>query len=76
MCRCAGHDKDFAKWTGFFPGSAESNLLGIDLNAFHRQGYAKIFFVKKGIPARKTKVICPSLRAFHIQAVERGLATL
>lgn len=48
MCSCEGHDKDFAKWTGIWPGYAESRLLGIDLNEFYRKGLHKIFFIKKG----------------------------
>jgi len=47
QCDCTGHDKDFAKWTGIWPGKAEADYLGIDLNEFHRQGLHEIFFVKK-----------------------------
>ena len=47
-CDCEGHDKDFAKWTGIWPGDAESRFLDIDLNQFHMLGYPGIFFVKKG----------------------------
>ena len=47
-CNCEGHDKDFSRWTGIWPGFAESNLLGIDLNEFYSRRYHKIFFVKKG----------------------------
>ena len=47
-CDCEGHDKDFAKWTGIWPGFAEANYLGVDLNQFEMQGYSDIFFVKKG----------------------------
>jgi len=47
-CDCVGHDKDFAKWTGIWPGFAEATLLGLDLNEFARKGYHDIFFVKKG----------------------------
>lgn len=46
MCDCEGHDKKFAKWTGIWPGYAESRILGMDLNEFHRQGLHKIFFIK------------------------------
>jgi len=45
-CECIGHDKDFAKWTGLWPGRAESYFLGIDLNEFHIKGYNEIFFIK------------------------------
>jgi hypothetical protein len=46
QCDCEGHDKAFARWTGIWPGKAEANELEIDLNEFHRAGYAKVFFVK------------------------------
>lgn len=56
-CDCEGHDKDFAKWTGIWPGDAESHFLGIDLNQFHMLGHPNIFFVKKGEDApQKTNV--------------------
>jgi hypothetical protein len=45
-CDCEGHDKEFSKWTGIWPGKAESEYLGIDLNEFHDKEYYKIFFVK------------------------------
>ena len=47
-CVCEGHDKYFARWTGLWPGEAEANYLGLDLNEFHKKGLHKIFFVKKG----------------------------
>ena len=50
-CGCKGHDKNFAKWTGIWPGYAESELLKIDLNIFHSTGLYKIFFIKKGMEA-------------------------
>lgn len=46
-CNCKGHDKDFSKWTGIWPGGAEADWLGIDLNEFHSKGFEKIFFIKK-----------------------------
>ena len=49
-CDCKGHDKDFAKWTGIWPGFAEAELLGIDLNEFLQKNLDKIFFIKKAKP--------------------------
>lgn len=34
-CDCEGHDKRFARWSGFWPGELESKALGIDLNQFY-----------------------------------------
>lgn len=42
---CPGHDKAFARWSGLWPGLAESKLLGVDLNEFARH-YRQYFFVK------------------------------
>jgi hypothetical protein len=46
LCDCAGHDKSFARWTGLWPGYAESRLMGLDLNEFASRGYDEIFFIK------------------------------
>ena len=46
VCGCKGHDRAFARWTGIWPGAAESASLGIDLNEFHRRGLHRVFFVK------------------------------
>lgn len=43
---CKGHDKVFARWTGWWPGSLESTAMGIDLNEFYRLGLEKFFFIK------------------------------
>ena len=45
-CNCEGHDSYFARWTGIWPGNAESEYLGIDLNTLYVQGYEQAFFVK------------------------------
>ncbi len=41
---CKDHDKKFAKWTGIWPGKAEADYLGVDLNEF--QKFTSIFFIK------------------------------
>jgi len=48
-CDCEGHDPLFARWTGLWPGKAEADRLGIDLNTFLKMGYYKIFFIKPTI---------------------------
>ena len=35
QCDCEGHDPAFSRWSGFWPGSLESDALGIDLNEFY-----------------------------------------
>ncbi len=45
QCDCESHDKDFAKWTGIWPGQAEADYLGIDLNDMEE--YRNIFYIKK-----------------------------
>ncbi len=45
-CDCSGHDRAFARWTGIWPGYAEAQVLGIDLNTLYSKGYHKIFFIK------------------------------
>lgn len=45
-CDCVGHDRRFARWTGFWPGALEAKELGVDLNEFYKRRYNEIFFVK------------------------------
>ena len=48
ICTCNGHDKAFARWTGFRPGEAEAIALGTDLNCIALKGLNEILFVKPG----------------------------
>lgn len=34
-CDCKEHDASFARWTGIWPGEAEAEYLGIDINQFY-----------------------------------------
>lgn len=43
---CNEHDPAFARWTGLWPGWAESRALGIDLNELAYSGKDKHFFKK------------------------------
>jgi hypothetical protein len=43
---CEGHDKLFARWTGFWPGILEATALGIDLNQLYVKGLNEFFFIK------------------------------
>lgn len=45
-CYCHPHDKAFARWTGFWPGSLEAESLGLTLNDIYIEKYHKLFFVK------------------------------
>ncbi len=45
QCDCGEHDKDFAKWTGIWPGQAEADYLGLGLNDMEE--YRDIFYIKK-----------------------------
>ncbi len=53
QCDCKGHDRQFARWTGLWPGKAESEVLGIDLNTFHIKGLNEIFFIKPSLRNKK-----------------------
>lgn len=58
QCGSCLHDRIFARWTGLFPGWAETIALGYfkddypDLNRFANEGLDAVFFVK---PAVKSK---------------------
>ncbi len=45
QCGCEGYDSYYAKWTGIWPGAAEADYLGVDLNEFSRR-FSQIFFKK------------------------------
>jgi hypothetical protein len=45
-CGCRGHDRRFARWTGIWPGLAEAEHLGLDLNGLYMTGAHKALFVK------------------------------
>lgn len=45
-CRCKGHDRQFARWTGFWPGELEAKALNMDLNSLYLTGVYKLFFIK------------------------------
>uniref|UniRef100_A0A6M3IMI3 Uncharacterized protein n=1 Tax=viral metagenome TaxID=1070528 RepID=A0A6M3IMI3_9ZZZZ len=45
QCDCENHDKAFARWTGIWPGKAEADYLGVDLNEFEIK-YGRLFFKK------------------------------
>ena len=45
-CGHKNHDKLFARWTGLWPGFAEAQVLGMDLNEFYSSGNYKYFLIK------------------------------
>ena len=47
-CPCdeAKHDPAFSRWTGYWPGSLEATVLGVDMNLFYARGYHTVFLVK------------------------------
>ena len=52
-CGCEGHDRAFARWTGFWPGSLESKEIGIDLNEMYQTGIFEMWFIKPKIRKEK-----------------------
>jgi len=53
---CVGHDRRFARWTGIWPGYAESEILGEDLNQFYMSGHYLSFFIKpKSLAPERTE---------------------
>jgi len=47
--KCRDHDRSFARWTGIWPGVAESEYLGVDLNEFHQLHLHHVFFGKPAV---------------------------
>lgn len=45
-CDCECHDKEFAKWTGEWPGFIEAEKRGITLNDIYSLGIYKELFIK------------------------------
>ena len=45
-CGCEGHDKGFARWTGWWPGELEGRVLNLDPNAMSNSKWTRLFFVK------------------------------
>jgi excisionase family DNA binding protein len=65
-CECVEHDKVFSRWTGIWPGFAEAQYLGLDLNTFDYK-YSRFFFIK---PADGKTVIAGKQYLTPVQAAE------
>ncbi len=46
QCNCEKHSKSFARWSGFWPGKPEANLMGIDLNTFYADEHNITLFIE------------------------------
>ncbi len=45
-CGCEGHDFEFAKWDGYWPGVKRAAELNMDLNELYESGEAEKVFIK------------------------------
>jgi len=63
QCGCEGHDPMFARWTGIWPGAAEAEILGMDLNTLYTTGTAHLFFVKPKDDVAEVIEVAPGSRS-------------
>lgn len=51
---CKDHDKEYSRWTGYWPGWIESEILGLNnLNDLYSLGYNNIFFKKDSFKCKQ-----------------------
>lgn len=68
---CIGHDKNFARWTGIWPGKAEAEYLGIDLNTLYAETLFEKFFIKPNKEDQITfskeaaKIVCEAIESLQ-----------